>query len=99
MPMYNSIEHNYSKTTGSLWQCYRDEPVLNDNGVIIDFPADDTPLFKFKQKITGQTGNDGTKDGQIIALSKYSINFWKTLEMSVINCEINVFYFGLKNVL
>ena len=31
MPTYNLIEYsyNYSKTSGSLWQCYRDNP--NDN--------------------------------------------------------------------
>ena len=31
MPMYNLIEYrdNYSKTSGSLWQYYKDE--LNDN--------------------------------------------------------------------
>ena len=31
MPMYNLIEHNdsYSKTSGSLWQYYRDEPALD----------------------------------------------------------------------
>ena len=31
MPMYNLIEYsnNYSKTSGNLWQCYRDDP--NDN--------------------------------------------------------------------
>ena len=34
MPMYNLIEYSdaYSKTSGSLWQCYRDDP---DNGNII----------------------------------------------------------------
>ena len=32
MPMYNLIGYsdNYSKTTGSLWQCYRDEPATID---------------------------------------------------------------------
>ena len=68
MPMYNLIEYNdnYSKSSGNLWQYNRDEPVLNINGVIVDFPDDnDSVLFKFKQKITGQTGNDGTKDVQI----------------------------------
>ena len=32
MPMYNSIECSdaYSKTSGSLWQYYRDEPVLDN---------------------------------------------------------------------
>ena len=31
MPMYNLIEynHNYSKTSESLWQYYKDDP--NDN--------------------------------------------------------------------
>ena len=41
MPMYNLIEYrdNYSKTSGSLWHYYRDEPFLaNDD--IADFPAD-----------------------------------------------------------
>ena len=33
MPMYNLIEYsdNYAKTTGSLWQYFRDEPVANDD--------------------------------------------------------------------
>ena len=40
MPMYNLIEYSYaySKTSGSLWQYYRDEPALNNNGGFIDFP-------------------------------------------------------------
>ena len=65
MPMYNLIEcsDNYSKTSGSLWQFYRDEPVINDNGVIADFFAEnnDSALFKFKTKIAGRIGEDGTK--------------------------------------
>ena len=40
--MYNLIKYSnaYSKTSGSLWQCYRDEPSINDSGDIINFPAD-----------------------------------------------------------
>ena len=60
MPMYNLIEYSdaYSKISGSLWQYYRDEPVLNANYEIIDFPTDnnDSKSFKFTQQITGQTG-------------------------------------------
>ena len=54
---------NYSQTFGSLWQYYRDEPFLDDNGAIADFPDDDnnSALFKFKTKIAIRTGNDGTK--------------------------------------
>ena len=42
MPMENLIEYSdtYSKTSGILQQFYRDEPALDDNEVIIDFPAD-----------------------------------------------------------
>ena len=50
MPMYNLIEYsnNYSETFGSLWQYYRDEPVLNNSGSIIDAPNDDnSDSFKF----------------------------------------------------
>ena len=44
MPLYNLLEYNnvYSKISGSLWQYYRDEPALDDNGNIIDFPANNT---------------------------------------------------------
>ena len=39
MPKYNLTEYsdNYSKTSGSLWQYYRDEPFVNNIGVVIDF--------------------------------------------------------------
>ena len=64
MLMYNLIEHshNYSKTSGSLLQYYRDELALNAAGGIIDFlEYNNSASFKFKQKITGQTGNDEKK--------------------------------------
>ena len=84
MSMYNVIEYsdNYSKTSGSLWQYYKDDP--NDN-------LTDSESFKSKVKITGNTPNDGnTKDVEIIVLLKYLINFWRTLEMPLVNCELNL---------
>ena len=60
MPMYNFIDYsdNYSKTSGSLWQYYKDEP--NDN-------LADSESFKSKVKITGNTPDNGdTKDVEII---------------------------------
>ena len=41
MPMYNMIEFSiaYSKTSGRLWQYYRDQPALHNNNSIIDFPV------------------------------------------------------------
>ena len=49
-----------------------------------------TYTFKIKEKITGQTGNDCTKDVEIMVPLKYLSNFWSTLEMSLISCEINL---------
>ena len=94
MPMYNLIEYsdNYAKTTGSLWQYCKDIPARNANtDEIIAFDANNlTDSFKFKAKITGQTGNDGTKDVEIMVPLKYLNNFWRTLEMPLINCEVNI---------
>ena len=54
MSMYISIEYSnaYSKTSGSLWQYYRDEPTLDNNGNIIDVPDDNnnSALFNFLKK-------------------------------------------------
>ena len=65
MPMYNLTEFsdNYSKTSGSLWQYHKDEPFLDNNGAIGDFPADNNKKasFKFKINIASRTRNDGTK--------------------------------------
>ena len=89
MPMYNLIEYSdaYLKTSGHFWEYYRDEPALDNNGNITDFPDDnnDSALFKLKQKITGQTGNGGTKDIEIMVPLKYISNFWRTLGMPLIN--------------
>ena len=93
MPMYDLIEYsdNYAKTTGSLWQYYKDIPAKNNNNENIVFDANNlTYSFSFKVKITGQTGNDGTKDAEIMVPLKYLSNFWRTLEMPLINCEVNV---------
>ena len=75
MSMYNLIEYSdkYSKTSGSLWQYYRDEP--NDN-------LADSESFKCKIKITCKTSAAGNeKDVEIMVPLKYLSNFWRTLEM------------------
>ena len=82
MPMYklNEYSDNYLKTSGSLWQYYKDEP--NDN-------IADSESFKFKVKITGKTPDDGNiKDVEIIVPLKYLSNFWRTLAMPLIKCEV-----------
>ena len=57
MPLYNLIEYSdtFLKTSGSLYQYWRDGPALNDNDNINDFPNDNNNSisFKVKQQITG----------------------------------------------
>ena len=43
-----------------------------------------------KQKSQVKTGDDGTKDIEIMVPLKYLSNFWRTLEMPLINCEVNL---------
>ena len=83
MPMYNLIEHrdNLLKTSGSLYQFYRDEPHAT---------LTDSESLKFKSGFLGNTNNAGNIDAEIALSLKYLINFWRTLEMSLINCEINL---------
>ena len=91
VPMYNLIEYsdNYSKTNGSLWQYCKDIPAVNNNNEIVDFHgANATDSFNFKTKITGQTDDDEIINIEIMVPLKYLSNFWRTLEMPLINCEL-----------
>ena len=45
-----------------------------------------------KAKIKGQTDNNGRIDNvEVMAPLKYLSNFWRTLEMPLINCEVNLY--------
>ena len=80
------------KTSGSLWQYYIDELAPGNRNGIIDFPAinKSSNSFKYKQKITGQTIDGGTRDVEIIVPLKCLSNFWRRLETSLINFEISL---------
>ena len=70
------------KTSGILWQYYRDD--LNDN-----IPQSES--FKYKTKIMGKNPAAGnTKNVEIAVPLKSLTNFWRALEMSLVNCEINL---------
>ena len=92
--MYNLIKYNdvYSKTSGSSRQYHRDEPALENNHNITDIPGNNNNsiLFKFKLQITGQARNSGTQNVEIMVPSKYLSNFWRTLGMLLINCQISL---------
>ena len=88
MPMYNLIEYslNYSPTSGSLCQFKRDEIVNN-----ADVSNDNAPSFKYNANLIGNTKANGTKNGVKIAVPlKYLSNFWISLEMSLINCKVEL---------
>ena len=86
--MYNLIGYsdNYSKTSGILWQYCSDEPTLAVDSTITDFSEANAiaNLFKIKEKVTVQTGNNGTENVKIMVPLKYLSNFSSTFEMSLI---------------
>ena len=85
--MYNLIEYNnnHSKASGSLWQYYRNMPE-EDNAATADSES-----FISKGKVTRKTPDNGnTKDVEIAVPLKYLSNFWRTLEMPLVNCDISL---------
>ena len=93
MPMYNLIEYNdnYSKTSGSLWQHCKEIPAVNNAGNVVGFNgANATDSFNFRTKITDQTNNNGIINVEIMVPLKYLSDFWRTLEMPLINCEVEL---------
>ena len=83
MPMYNLIEYsdNHSRTSGILWngKC---------NGNILDFNAT-TQSLKIKEKNNRSNRRQWHKRYWNNGSIKISKCFWRTLEMSLINCKIS----------
>ena len=89
MPLYNLIEYsdNYSDTSGSLWGFKRDD-IDNNTNVAND---NDSPSFKYKASLIPNTEVDGTKKEVKIAVPlKYLSNFWRSLEMPLIDCKVEL---------
>ena len=93
MPMYNLIEYkkNYRKTTGSLWNYYRDEP---DNDEIRDSKS-----FKYRTSITGNTHNDSDTitGAEIVITLKHMSDCRKSFKIPLINCEVSLTLIWSKN--
>ena len=97
MPMYNLIEcsKNYRKTTDSFWNYYRDEPSNPPTDNYNADPITNSASFKYKNSITGKTPNNNSvnnnkKNVEIVVPLKYLSNFWRTVDMPLINCEVNL---------
>ena len=101
MPMYNLIEYsdNYSKTSGSLWQYCKDIPAVNNDGNIIVFNGgNDTDSLIFKSNIIDKTNDDGDIETvEVMVPLKYLSNFWRTLEIPLINWEIELILTWARN--
>ena len=86
--MYNLIEYssNYSEKSGSLWFYSKDE-ATNFHADIAN--TDNFKSFKYKAKLLGKTETDGVngivKNVKIAVLLKYLNNFWRSLEILLIN--------------
>ena len=100
MPMCNLIEYskNYTKTTGSLWNYYRDEP---NSGAVgnMNYSIKDSKSFDYITSIKGKLeGNNAEKDDtEIVAPLKYLSNFWRTLDIPLINCEVSLTFTWSEN--
>ena len=90
MPMYNLLEYrkNYRKTTGSLYNYYRDELSDDANGDnFSNIKVVNSNTFKYKNKIINNKNNAGTKDIELAIPLKY---FWRALNIPLISCEVSL---------
>ena len=95
MSMHNLIEYsdNYSGTSGSLWQFKRDESSLRDTGNLDNISTANLTSFKYKSsffKPLTPDDNGISKDVKIAIPLKYLSNFWRSLELPLINCKIHL---------
>ena len=97
MPMYNLIKYldNYQDSSATLYQYKRDEPPEDD--AVADLTANNSNSFKCKIKLLGnrnQRAADAARVGRLnvkVAVPlKYLSNFFRSIEMPLINCKIKL---------
>ena len=93
MPMYNLIEHsdNYQDSSATLYQYKRDEPP--EANAIDNLTVDNSNSFKYKVSLLGNpvvADNIAKRSVKVVVPSKYLSNFFRSLEMSLINCKIKL---------
>ena len=85
-----------------MWSYYKDEPNNPPRNNYNADPITNSASFKYKRSITGKTSNANLENGanteqentkikksiDIVVPSKYLSNFWKTLDIPLINCEV-----------
>ena len=93
MPMYNLIEYsdNYQDSSATLYQYKRDEPP--EANAINNLTTDTSSSFKYKVSLLGNpvlVGNITKRSVKVVVLLKYLSNFFRSLEMPLINCKIKL---------
>ena len=88
MPMYNLLEYsdNYQDSTRSFYQFKRDEPPDDNTDV-----ADDTTSLVYKSKlIKGIDDDNNVNNVKLVVPLKYVSSFFRSLEMPLVNCKIDL---------
>ena len=93
MSMYNLIEYsdNYQDSSATLYQYKRDKPP--EAKAIADLTADNSSSFKYKVGLLGNPVLDGNitkRNVKVVVPLKYLSNFFRSLEMPLINCKIKL---------
>ena len=93
MPMYNSIEHsdNYQDSSATPYQYKRDEPP--EANAVADLTVNNSSSFKYKVSLLGNPVLDGNitkKSVKVVVPLKYLNNFFRSLEIPLINCKIKL---------
>ena len=93
MPMYNLIEYsdNYHNSSATLYQYKRDEPP--EANAIDDLTVDNSNSFKYKVSLLGNpvvADNMAKRSVKVAVPLKYLSNFFRSLEMPLINCKIKL---------
>ena len=113
MLMYNLLEYskNYRKTTRSSWNYYRDEPSdpLSSNSESFKYKISITGnTYNVDEKITDYDGNEvdnpkynankaGKNETEVVTPLKHLSYFWRSLNISLINCEVELILTWSKN--
>ena len=87
MPMYNLLEYsdNYQDSTGNLYQFKRDEPP-DDNANV----AHNTSSLVYKSKLISGTDDNNVNNIKLVVPLKYVSSFFRSLEMPLVNCKIDL---------
>ena len=102
MPMYNLLEYskNFRKTIGSLWNYYRDEPNSSTDNNNITHSILNSEPFDWKTNFMeiDVTHNNLTKhDVKVVVPLKHLNNFWRSLNILLFNCEVDLILTWFKN--